>query len=332
MEKYLRRCLDSLIIDEEGMKQLEVLVINDGSKDSSSQIAHEYQDKYPDTYRVIDKENGNYGSCINRGLKEATGKYVKVLDADDCYYNDNINGFLNILKSSEADILFTPYDIYSFDSLLQEKMTSLDVEDGKVFDLSSVQWTNNIEKNYRAMHCMAVSTKLLLINGYHQTEGISYTDTLFVFYSVLFANTCSFYSKPIYKYYLGRNAQTMSLASMKKSHMHFYKNARVMMDTYLQLPKDISDNKRYLLFTCMQTCFIIFSNISIGYIWNPRKEIKLIEELIKDSEKCKLECPLYIVSLKERLFYLWKELKVPPFVLYWMKHLYNTLCINKCRQ
>ena len=62
MEKYLRRCLDSLIIDEEGMKQLEVLVINDGSKDSSSQIAHEYQDKYPDTYRVIDKENGNYGN------------------------------------------------------------------------------------------------------------------------------------------------------------------------------------------------------------------------------------------------------------------------------
>ena len=47
MEKYLRRCLDSLIIDEEGMKKLEVLVINDGSKDSSSQIAYEYIVKAP---------------------------------------------------------------------------------------------------------------------------------------------------------------------------------------------------------------------------------------------------------------------------------------------
>lgn len=83
MEKYLRRCLNSLIIDEEGMKQLEVLVINDGSKDSSSQIAHEYQNKYPDTYRVIDKENGNYGSCVNKGIVKATGKYFKILDADD---------------------------------------------------------------------------------------------------------------------------------------------------------------------------------------------------------------------------------------------------------
>lgn len=55
MEKYLRRCLDSLIIDEEGMKQLEVLVINDGSKDSSSQTSHEYQDNFIHTsYRVID--------------------------------------------------------------------------------------------------------------------------------------------------------------------------------------------------------------------------------------------------------------------------------------
>lgn len=104
MEKYLRRCLDSLIIDEEGMKQLEVLVINDGSKDSSSQIAHEYQDKYPDTYRVIDKENGNYGSCINRGLKEATGKYVKVLDADDWYNTKGLAKHILKLTSLSDDI------------------------------------------------------------------------------------------------------------------------------------------------------------------------------------------------------------------------------------
>ena len=84
MEKYLDKCLSSLIVDDkELMTQLEVLVVIDGAKDRSSEIAHTYQDKYPDTYVVIDKENGNYGSCINRGLKEASGKYVKVLDADD---------------------------------------------------------------------------------------------------------------------------------------------------------------------------------------------------------------------------------------------------------
>ena len=59
MQDYLHRCLDSLIVPEEQMKHLEVLVVNDGSKDNSSAIAHEYQNKYPDTFRVIDKDNGH---------------------------------------------------------------------------------------------------------------------------------------------------------------------------------------------------------------------------------------------------------------------------------
>ena len=96
MEKYLRTCLGSLIIGE-WQELLEVLVINDGSKDSSSAIAHEYANKHPESFHVIDKENGNYGSCVNRGLKEATGKYVKVLDADDSFDTANFENYLCFL-------------------------------------------------------------------------------------------------------------------------------------------------------------------------------------------------------------------------------------------
>ena len=53
-----------------------VVVVNDGSKDSSLEIALEYERKYPKTIRVIDKENGGHGSTINVGLKEATGKFL----------------------------------------------------------------------------------------------------------------------------------------------------------------------------------------------------------------------------------------------------------------
>lgn len=317
MEKYLRRCLDSLIIDEEGMKQLEVLVINDGSKDSSSKIAHEYQDKYPDTFRVIDKENGNYGSCINRGLKEATGKYVKVLDADDCYYNENIPGFIDILTNSNADILFSPYDIYTFDSILKHEMKCVDYTNGKTFNLGEIEWTNKIEKKYRAMHCMAVSTDVLRNNGYYQTEGISYTDVQFVFYSVLYSKDCAFFNKPIYKYYLGRDEQTMSVTSMKKSYMHFYKNARVMMDTYLTLPNTISENKRYLLFACLNSCFSFYINTVLSYIFNPSNQIKLANELLDDAKKCKLHCPLNDITREEPVIYLWKNNHFPP-ILIWL--------------
>ena len=81
MERYLERCLSSLVISPGMMEELEVLVINDGSKDCSSEIGHSFEAQYPNTFRVIDKKNGNYGSCINRGLKEARGKYIKILDS-----------------------------------------------------------------------------------------------------------------------------------------------------------------------------------------------------------------------------------------------------------
>ena len=111
MQDYLRHCLDSLIVSNEWLDLLEVLVINDGSKDKSSEIGHEFEMLYPNTFVVIDKENGNYGSCINQGLEIATGKYVKVLDADDSFDTANFEDYLRYLGSVDVDMVLTPYTI-----------------------------------------------------------------------------------------------------------------------------------------------------------------------------------------------------------------------------
>ena len=83
VEKYINKCLESLAVSEEQMAQLEVLVVNDGTPDNSAIMAKEFEKKYPQTFRVIDKENGGHGSCCNLGLKEAHGKYIHFLDSDD---------------------------------------------------------------------------------------------------------------------------------------------------------------------------------------------------------------------------------------------------------
>lgn len=76
MEKYIRQCLESLVIGG-------VLVVLDGSKDGSAEIAYEFVEQYPDTFRIIYKANGGHGSAINTGLMMASGEYVKILDSDD---------------------------------------------------------------------------------------------------------------------------------------------------------------------------------------------------------------------------------------------------------
>ena len=73
MEKYLAKCCESVVVTPELMERLEVIVVNDGSTDKTSEIAHSFERRYPGTFRVIDKENGHYGSCVNRGLAEAKG-------------------------------------------------------------------------------------------------------------------------------------------------------------------------------------------------------------------------------------------------------------------
>ena len=64
VEKFIRKALDSCCVPEI-MDRLEVLVVNDGSTDSTLEIAREYEEKYPQTFRVIDKKNGGYGSTVN---------------------------------------------------------------------------------------------------------------------------------------------------------------------------------------------------------------------------------------------------------------------------
>ncbi len=81
VENYLAKCLDSVIYPD--LKGYEVIAVNDGSTDSSSKIAREYEKKYPEIIKVIDKENGGLGSARNAGLEVSQGEYVQFLDSDD---------------------------------------------------------------------------------------------------------------------------------------------------------------------------------------------------------------------------------------------------------
>ena len=79
-EKYLRRCMDSLII---GGNDVEIIVVDDGSTDQTGEIADLYAKCFPDIVTVVHKENGGHGSGVNTGLKLAKGRYFKVVDSDD---------------------------------------------------------------------------------------------------------------------------------------------------------------------------------------------------------------------------------------------------------
>ena len=71
-EEYMRKCVDSILT---GGNEVEIIIVNDGSKDDTLKIANEYLKKYPEIVKVVDKENGGHGSGVNAGLKIACGLY-----------------------------------------------------------------------------------------------------------------------------------------------------------------------------------------------------------------------------------------------------------------
>ena len=77
IEKYEEQCLSSFV-KPKALPEIEVLVVNDGSSDRTMEIAEKYVQKYPDIFRVINKENGGHGSTINRGIEEARGTYSRL--------------------------------------------------------------------------------------------------------------------------------------------------------------------------------------------------------------------------------------------------------------
>lgn len=309
MEKYLDKCLTSLIVDDfELMRRLEVLVVIDGAKDRSSEIAHSYENKYPDTFRVIDKENGNYGSCINRGLKEATGKYIKVLDADDWFDSKVFPSFLEFLINVDCDMILSSFNRVDECSTILET-TTWDLFDGNTFELESIPLVN-IE-----MHAITYRTSILKNMGYRQTEGISYTDTEWSILPLPYITNCVTFTPPLYQYLVGRDGQTVHPAAFAKNYHQRVKICYRLLDELSGLPED-NPAYRYINYKL----WIYIAHDIYRLVLTNENDIDL-------SELSKLDA--YILTKNKATYTKLESLtfsrKIPiPYVKRWRKNKYQS--------
>ena len=110
-EAYMAQAIESIL---PGGEDVEILIVNDGSKDRTAEIGKEYEEKYPGIVKLINKENGGHGDAVNAGLSHASGKYFKVVDSDDWVDRISLMKILNVLKNfeeeeQEVDMLIANY-------------------------------------------------------------------------------------------------------------------------------------------------------------------------------------------------------------------------------
>lgn len=229
MEGYLDDCCRSLLISRDLLDTLEVLIINDGSTDRTSEIGHKFESEYPGVFTVIDKRNGNYGSCINVGLSVAKGAFVRILDADDTYDTKNFEAFVRCIKEFEfstIDLIFSGCDLVDETGGIVEHCR-IPLLPAKVCPLSEV-----FEDVARVMQALRTyRTCRLREIRFHQLEGISYTDAEFAFLPQLNVRDVTSVDYTVYKYLWGRNGQTMEHHRIARN---FWMRAEVVLDMILQ--------------------------------------------------------------------------------------------------
>lgn len=149
VEKYLRECLDSIINQKYDFKKIEVILINDGSKDNSLEICKEYSKKY-DNFKVIDKKNEGVSVARNAGIREASGKYILILDSDDFISKDSVSELYNFFEKhyNEVDIVTYPIYFYTLDEKteLHPRYKAYDKDSG-IYDINEYIYLNQSTVN-----------------------------------------------------------------------------------------------------------------------------------------------------------------------------------------
>ena len=109
VEEFLPECLDSLV--HQSLKEIEIICINDGSKDKSLDIIQIYA-MHDDRIVVIDKKNSGYGDSMNMGLEKASGKYIAIVESDDFAELDMMETLYNVAEENDLQIVKSKYKYY----------------------------------------------------------------------------------------------------------------------------------------------------------------------------------------------------------------------------
>ena len=220
VEKYLPEILPTYL-DESVMQDIELLIVNDGSKDHTAEVATRFQEQYPQCVRLINKENGGHGSTINTGIANASGRYFKVVDGDDWVDTEAFKALVAGLKSLDCDAVVSPFvSVEDGTGRIIETSEYSEMEEGRIYS-EDILIQIAKRKKY-AMHAMTIKTEILRKIP-PITEHCFYVDIEYIAYPLKYIRSVAYINATVYQYRVGSAGQSMAMANMLKNrHMHMH--------------------------------------------------------------------------------------------------------------
>lgn len=210
-EDYISRAIESIL---PGGEDVEIIIVNDGSKDGTLKIAKEYKEKYPDIIKVVDKENGGHGDAVNFGLANATGKYFKVVDSDDWVNEEALLLILSFLKElerddKEIDMLVSNY-VYEKVGAAHKKCIHYRnvLPQDKIFTWDEIGRFHLDQ--YILMHSVIYRTSMIKLSQMTLPKHTFYVDNIYVYYPLPHVRKICYMDVDFYRYFIGREDQSVN--------------------------------------------------------------------------------------------------------------------------
>jgi glycosyltransferase involved in cell wall biosynthesis len=329
-EEYLEECLDSII--NQTLKDIEIICVNDGSKDNSLAIIQKYA-SLDERIKIIDKSNSGYGHTMNIGLEKATGEYIGIVEPDDYIALDMYETLYN--NAIEKDLDLVKADFYRFKGTIDNRTffyAKLDLTD-KYYN-KILNPTENLDIFKLVMNTWSGIYKKSFIEKYHirhnETAGASFQDNGFWFQTFMFAERVYFLNKPFYMNRRDNPNSSVKNRSKVFAMQHEYEFIRSIIEankdilekfipiwtfkkfqnyyfTYRRI--DETFEKEFLQVFQSEFKELLEKNeIDFNFFSNNEKEILL--SIIKSPEKFRMK-KFHNLSLLEKIFSIknWKNHK-----------------------
>lgn len=231
--EYMGKCIRSIL---NGGERVEIIIVDDGSKDDTLAIAKKYEREYKSIIKVVHQENGGHGSAVNTGIANATGKYFKVVDSDDCLGKNALKEVLDLLNQmenigEELDMLITNF-VYDKQGVKHKKVMSYKhaMPKNRIFGWDEMKLGVS---QYLLMHSVIYRTEVLRQSGMILPKHTFYVDNIYVFQPLPYVEKMYYLDVVLYKYFIGREDQSVNEKVMVGRVDMQYKVTRLMLDAYI---------------------------------------------------------------------------------------------------
>lgn len=289
-EAYLEKCVNSLL---PGGDRIEIIIVNDGSKDRTKEIGEELVKKHPGIVRLVNKENGGHGDAVNVGLANAEGIYFKVVDSDDKVDKDSLFEVLAVLEKHvdaemQLDMVIANY-VYDKEGVRNKKVMKYNsmIPQNKVVGWDDVKRV--VKGHYLLMHSVIYRTQVLRDCGLNLPKHTFYVDNIFVYQPLPFVKKFYYINTNLYWYYIGRADQSVNEDIMISRIDQQLRVNRQMLEKYDLFDEKIIPVKklRKYMYNYLEIITIVSSVLALksGSEENLEKKRLLWEDIKKKDER-----------------------------------------------